>query len=104
MIDERSVLKIEAVRAGKIFREGLVLNEAVISQGSIARLLNVKTRINDEELTTFRSDGLIIATPTGSTAYSLAAGRPHRASQSPRDDPDAHQLAQSESEADRDPR
>lgn len=75
-IDERSVLKIEAVRSGKIVQEGFVLNEAVISQGSIARLLNVKTIINGEELTTFRSDGLIIATPTGSTAYSLAAGGP----------------------------
>jgi len=76
VIDERSVLKISALRDDKIVYEGFVLNEAVISQGSIARLLNLKTTVNDEDLTTFRSDGLIIATPTGSTAYSLAAGGP----------------------------
>jgi NAD+ kinase len=76
VIDERSVLVISAVRGKQEIFSGYALNEAVISQGSIARLLNLKTTVNGEELTTFRSDGLIISTPTGSTAYSLAAGGP----------------------------
>jgi NAD+ kinase len=55
---------------------GSALNEAVIAQGTIARLVRLVTTINGEELTSFRADGLIISTPTGSTAYSLAAGGP----------------------------
>ncbi len=75
-IEERRVLDIRAERSGAVIHEGFVLNEAVISQGSIARLVDLKTTVNGEELTTFRADGLIIATPTGSTAYTLAAGGP----------------------------
>ena len=55
---------------------GYALNEAVVAQGTIARLVDLKTEVNGEDLTTFHADGLIIATPTGSTAYSLAAGGP----------------------------
>ncbi len=76
VIEQRSLLHIDVVRDGKKIHSGLVLNEAVIAQGSIARLLYLRASIDDEPLTTFRSDGLIIATPTGSTAYSLAAGGP----------------------------
>lgn len=76
MIDERSLLKVEAVRKRKTFFSGLALNEAVIAQGTIARLIDLQTAVNGEALTTYRSDGLIVATPTGSTAYSLAAGGP----------------------------
>ncbi|TSC57562.1 MAG: NAD+ kinase [Candidatus Peregrinibacteria bacterium Greene0416_19] len=76
VIDERSVLAVRAERGKEILFDGAVLNEAVISQGSIARLVDLRTCINGEDLTTYRADGLIIATPTGSTAYSLAAGGP----------------------------
>ena len=55
---------------------GFALNEAVIAQGTIARLVDLQTTVNDEPLTTFHADGLIIATPTGSTAYNLSAGGP----------------------------
>ncbi|MBI3619000.1 NAD(+)/NADH kinase [Candidatus Peregrinibacteria bacterium] len=76
ILDERNVLAVTAKRGKKKLFEGYVLNEAVISQGTIARLVNLKAAVNGEELTTFRADGLILATPTGSTAYSLAAGGP----------------------------
>jgi NAD+ kinase len=76
ILEERSVLSVTAVRGEKVLYDGFVLNEAVISQGSIARLVDLRTTINGEELTTFRADGLIISTPTGSTAYTLAAGGP----------------------------
>jgi NAD+ kinase len=76
VLEERSVLRVAASRGQKILYDGFVLNEAVISQGSIARLIDVKTKVNDEILTVFRSDGLIMSTPTGSTAYTLAAGGP----------------------------
>lgn len=76
VVEERSILRVAVERDGTIAEEGFALNEAVIAQGTIARLVDLQTEVNNEKLTTFHADGLIVSTPTGSTAYSLAAGGP----------------------------
>jgi len=76
IINRRMRLNVDVVREDQTVISETVLNDIVINRGALARLADVETHINDHYLTTFRSDGLIVATPTGSTAYSLAAGGP----------------------------
>jgi NAD+ kinase len=75
-LSRRMRLDVQVIRKGRSLVRETVLNDIVINRGALARLANVITHINGHYLTTFRADGLIIATPTGSTAYSLAAGGP----------------------------
>jgi NAD+ kinase len=75
-LDERMMLRSQVRRAGRPVREFLALNDIVVTKSGYARLLRVETYVNDEHLSTHLSDGLIVATPTGSTAYSLSAGGP----------------------------
>ena len=74
-IEERMLLSVKIQRDGETIVSDTVLNDAVI-KGTSARLVKLKTRINKEYVTTYRADGLIVATPTGSTAYSLSAAGP----------------------------
>lgn len=74
-LSPRTMLRVELSRGGKseVFTG---LNDAVLSRGPRSQLIKVEVRINGEELCVYNADGLIIATPTGSTAYSMSAGGP----------------------------
>lgn len=72
----RMRLSVKVRRRDKTRAQETVLNDVVINRGALARLAHIETHINDHYLTTYSADGLIVATPTGSTAYSLAAGGP----------------------------
>jgi NAD+ kinase len=75
-IEERMMLHVEHRRARERLGEYEALNEAVVSRGALARPVRLRTMVDGAELTTYVADGLILATPTGSTAYALAAGGP----------------------------
>lgn len=75
-LDERIMLKAEIIEDDKIVHTYHCLNDAVFSRGDFARLIDVIVTDNNRELIKVRADGVVISTPTGSTAYSLAAGGP----------------------------
>jgi len=76
MIEKRMMLSAEIVRSGKVVEQFDAVNDVVVTKGAPARMLNLEVSIDDEYLTNYTSDGLIVATPTGSTAHSLSAGGP----------------------------
>jgi NAD+ kinase len=76
VFSERTLLKVEIMVPGQETRAMIGLNDVVFSRGEVSRLVRLKASVNGEPLTEFNADGLIVATPTGSTAYSLSAGGP----------------------------
>ena len=75
-IENRMLLNACIWRNGEKVEDHNVLNDVVINKGAVARVINLQVLVNGQYMTSYRADGLIIATPTGSTAYSLSAGGP----------------------------
>jgi len=75
-LETRIMIESKVLRAGEEACRFQVLNDVVINKGTLARIIDLDVMINEEFLTTFRADGLIISTATGSTAYNLSAGGP----------------------------
>lgn len=74
--ERRVQIAAEIVRADEVIASFLALNDAVLNKGAIARILDFEVCVDGKFLANYKSDGLIVSTPTGSTAYSLAAGGP----------------------------
>ncbi|MDR2404942.1 MAG: NAD(+)/NADH kinase [Deltaproteobacteria bacterium] len=75
-LEERRCLDILVTRDGKLISTVPVLNDAVINKGALARILNLKLRVDDSSSWVYKADGVIISTTTGSTAYNISAGGP----------------------------
>jgi NAD+ kinase len=74
--EERMMLQARIVRGGEVIASYTALNDVVINKGSMARIIDLEISVNNTYVTMFKSDGAIVSTPTGSTAYSLSAGGP----------------------------
>ena len=75
-IDSRMMLHVAVYRQGRVVYENDALNDIVLAKGTAFRVVRVRISADDEDVTHFNGDGLIVATPTGSTAYGLSAGGP----------------------------
>ncbi len=75
-VDTRMMIKCEIIRNGNVIYTSQALNEIVISKGAVSRMAGLKLMCNGKNIITYRADGIVISTPTGSTAYCMSAGGP----------------------------
>ena len=75
-LDKRVMLAVELVRGDESVTRNRVLNDVVINKSALARIIEIEAYLNQQFVNAFRADGLIVSTPTGSTAYNLSAGGP----------------------------
>ena len=75
-LDKRVMLSVELIREGASLTTNRVLNDVVINKSALARIIEIEASFNRQFVNSFRADGLIVSTPTGSTAYNLSAGGP----------------------------
>jgi len=76
LTEKRMMLDVTIYLGTETIRQQSILNDVVITRGNLSRILNLETMVNERYLTTFRADGIIVSTPTGSTAYNISAGGP----------------------------
>jgi NAD+ kinase len=76
VLDDRMMLTAQVVRRGERLARHVALNDVVITKSAMSRIINLSVSVAGQHATSYRADGLIISTPTGSTAYSLSAGGP----------------------------